>query len=157
LLADLVLCHAQGAVDSSATIVHAAIAAAALVLVNVDKSDLLIETHHSAEATATPVSRLFVLWLLPLQRRSYVRTLTQRDIPACDPDHHPSVTYARFEMQWADSERTGRTLFWTILATFRHEMLQPVLPGVLAACIMAIQPYLLYSLVSFAGYAPPLK
>ncbi|KAK5993610.1 ABC multidrug transporter B [Cladobotryum mycophilum] len=131
----------------------AALNLALLVLENVDKRQILIETKEkqSTESTSGPFSRGFFLWLNSLLISGWATVLTNHDLPAIYEKLSSEKLAVKFGKQWDKATRDGRkaSLFLNSVWILKFEIIGIILPRMGTVALTIAQPFLVSKALRF--------
>ena len=102
----------------------------------------------SAEAMATPLSRWFMLWLLPLLRKGYKNpNLSLNDLGEAPQDS--AAVYARFEKAWLKHRHQKLPMARSLCSAFSGELIAPLVSVLLWCLLLMSVPLELAGLLKF--------
>lgn len=125
-----------------------------LVLESIEKTRFLLPQYQSCspEETSGTISRAFFLWLAPLLKAGYGKTLLPSDLFPLDQGLKAEPLHAKFQAAWdaVPDQKANGALFSTWMKVLEPSLLAPVLPRLFLAAFTYAQPFLVTRAIELA-------
>ncbi|KAK7284652.1 hypothetical protein RJT34_19402 [Clitoria ternatea] len=103
-------------------------------------------------ASASVVSKAFLIWINPLLIKGYKTPLKTDEIPTLSPEHRAERMSSLFESKWPKSnERSKHPVRITLLRCFWKELAITAVLATIRLCVMFVGPVLIQSFVDFTS------
>ncbi|KAL5795592.1 hypothetical protein ACOSQ2_000412 [Xanthoceras sorbifolium] len=113
---------------------------------------LLSKSNVSGFASASTLSKAFLIWMNPLLSKGYKSPLTMDEVPSLSPEHRAQRMSELFESNWPKpEEKTKHPVQTTLLRCFWKEIAFTAALAIVRLCVMYVGPVLIQSFVDFTS------
>ncbi|RDX70214.1 ABC transporter C family member 14, partial [Mucuna pruriens] len=110
------------------------------------------KSHVSGFASASLLSKAFLVWINPMLRKGYKSALKMDEIPTLSPEHRAERISSIFESKWPNSiESWKHPVRITLLRCFWKELAFAASLATIRLCVMFVGPVLIQSFVDFTS------